>query len=163
MMSEQIRYAQDAPYWSTTVPVERSRDAITKLLDKWGCEEYGWMRRDGADTLVFTVSGQRFRVNAKLLPWKPNYKRAWNESAVAAEARMLAKAQQQAWRALYFHLKATLEMAWWEGVESVLLRYLVLPGGQTLGEVPLEALTHNALPKPQDDSDAVEGEVVDAG
>jgi hypothetical protein len=125
----------------TSVPVERSRAEIERVLQNYGAQQfiYGWDQH--AAVVGFTVMHDeerrqiRFRVEvpdqASFLRSKGGQRR----TAIQAE-KAFQQAQRQRWRALLLVIKAKLEAieAGIATFEDEFLAYTMLPGGETVGE-----------------------------
>lgn len=148
------RYAQDAPYWNTTKSIRNSslsvqREMVLSLLERWGVRKYGWTRDGEFDALYFELPSandeepaQSFKLSIR--PLEPQF------SERVSMVTLRQRAQLQAWRMLYHHLKTTLEFAWWESPERMLLPWLLLLDGSTLREIPAAELRNRALPAPEE-------------
>jgi len=127
----------------TTVPVERSRAEIERILERYGAEKfvYGWDRDDAVIAFVVRVdSGELRQVRFKLpLPDKADPEFTHHSRGRRTETeieRRWEQAQRQRWRALVLVVKAKLE-AVESGIatfEDEFLAYTMLPTGATVGE-----------------------------
>jgi len=146
-MSQTV-YAQDAPYWGTSVDEAKSQYAVMALLEKWGASSVGLRRSaTGEGEIYFEFEDRTYRLTRRPLPIR---ERGFYRQDPNPDRSLIIKARMQAWRALVYHLKAILEGVLWEGMAVTFLPYLVLPSGQVLHEVPPEALVQNVLPRPSE-------------
>ncbi len=116
-----MRYAHD-----TTVPVERSRAEIERLITRYGADKYGTGWTGKAAWIAFETQGRMVRFILPL-PQADQFR----------ATRSYEQACRQRWRALVLLLKAKLE-AVESGIsvfEREFLAHIVLPGGETVGEV----------------------------
>jgi len=128
---------------NTTVPVERSRAEIERILQRYGAEQfiYGWDQE--AAVIGFVVrneGGERRQVRFKLAMPDRNAREFTQHSRGRRTAEQAEKlweqASRQRWRALALVVKAKLE-AVESGIatfEDEFLAYIMLPEGQTVGE-----------------------------
>ena len=136
-------YAQDAPQWGTRVSVTRTRMQIMEVLDRFDITDYGI--QGGA--VFFRLKGQTYRLNPRALPVSTRGQRTKQE--------LEAQAECQAWRIIHDYIVGVTKLAWFIGAESALLQFLVLPSGETLGEIDVPRLLDKALPPPADDGPIV--------
>ena len=130
-----MTYAAD-----TDVSPDRSRAEIEKTLRRYGANAfmYGW---EGARAMIgFQVQGRRYRIALPLPPRdSPEFAlttaRRQRRSSAATEAAW-EQATRQRWRALALWIKAVLEAAeaGITSIEEALQPFVMLPGGQTVGE-----------------------------
>ena len=125
---------------NTTVPVERSRAEIERVLRRYGAErfEYGWSQDKAI--IRFLMRGRLIRYNLAL---PPREDRAFTHTptgkkrtATMAEVEW-EQACRQMWRALLLVIKAKLE-AVASGItsfEDEFLAVTLLPSGETVGEL----------------------------
>ena len=132
----------------TTVPVEKTRAEIEKVLAKYGAEHFAYGTEPGLAVIGFRIpdafSGILLAVRMQLpLPRKDEerFSKGWQGAAGkrapdhAVQARW-EQACRSTWRALLLVIKAKLE-ACAVGISTVEREFMadvVLPGGQTLGE-----------------------------
>lgn len=139
------RYAQN-----TSVPVDRSRAEIERVLQRYGAAGFGysWERREvvvspipayGPKTELreFAMLGFKFKAcSIRLDVPMPTIREAGSEARLGA-------ARRQRWRALLLVIKAKLE-AVESGIgtlESEFLANVVTESGRTIGEVVLPRLS----------------------
>lgn len=116
---------------NTTVPVERSKAEIERLLQAKGATSFhsGW-NADFA-SLGFTISGTQVMIGVPM-PQVSDYRRM---SRTRGEAAYQAESRRR-WRCLLLILKAKFE-AIASGISTIEKEFLadvVLPNGRTLGE-----------------------------
>lgn len=128
----------------TTVPIERSKGEIERLLMRYGAEgcASGWDRHKA--TIMFKANGRLVRFElplpdpndaqftVKMYGGRPTSKR---RSPIEAQ-KLWDDEVKRLWRALALVIKAKLE-AVQSGVsefEREFLAYVVLPGGKTVGD-----------------------------
>lgn len=112
---------------TTSVPVERSRAEIERILTKYGASKFGTMSEETKVTVFFEAKGRQVQWSVPM-PVKSKYR---FEKDHGQEGR-------RRWRVLVITIKAMLE-----AVESKLLSFdeaflphIVVPGtARTLGEV----------------------------
>jgi hypothetical protein len=95
----------------TTVPVERSRAEVDRLLRRYGAREIATYWAEGKHALVqFTIAGRPVRLTVPM-PSSAEVERdmAGRKRAPAARARAIEQLERQRWRALVLFLKAKLE------------------------------------------------------
>lgn len=124
----------------TEVPVPRSKAAIEALLIQHGATEYGTGWNETHDTIQFRLFNEHIRF---LLP-RPDRKderfthdrRGFLRSQASCQ-RVIDQADRQRWRALYLVIRAKIE-AVEAGIavfEQEFLAFIVLPNGQTIGDI----------------------------
>lgn len=129
---------------NTQVPVERSRAEIERTLSRYGASAFGYMTEAGRAVIVFEAHGRRIRFDLPLpRPDEDRFTRhaRGTRTATAAQAAW-EQACRQRWRALALAVKAKLEAveAGIAEFEDEFLAYIVLPSGQTMGEVARPAI-----------------------
>lgn len=124
----------------TSVPVERSRGEIERVLVRYGATGfmYGW--KDNAAVVMFEAQRRRVKF---VLPMPRRDDPAFTQTATGRDRRnpeaasaAWEQAQRQRWRALALVIKAKLE-AVESGIasfESEFLANIILPSGDTVGE-----------------------------
>lgn len=128
------RYAE-----GTSVPVERSRAEVERLLRKAGATGLisAWDDEDKVDRLVFRIDGRMVRLEVNR-PTASDFaktttgrRRKRDASGDAAE-----REYQRRWRALVLLVKAKLEVIadGLSTIEREFLADMLLPNGSTLGE-----------------------------
>lgn len=117
---------------STSVPVDRSRAEIERLLTKYGATDFGYIQRgDGAHLM--------FRANDRNVMFRVGYPKAGERrprnSRTSAEV-LREREIRRRWRALGLVIKAKLESvaSGIEVFEDAFLAQIVLPGGKTVGD-----------------------------
>lgn len=142
-----MRYAAQ-----TTVAPERSRAEIERICSRYGAREFAYGWQDGQALVGFacdTPVGPRKVRFVLPLPAPedaartPSGRRRHGE---AAKGRAHEQEMRRRWRALALAIKAKLETVASNiaTFEAEFLSYLVLPGGQTVGE-RLQSGLHRAL------------------
>jgi hypothetical protein len=121
----------------TSVPVDRSKAEIEKILKKYGASRfmYGW---EGDQVVIgFEISEKRYRIHvpmpvAEEFGYTPGGRPRNGKTAIIAA---LEQAERQRWRALALYLKAVLEAAeiGIKSIENSLLSDLVLMNNATVG------------------------------
>lgn len=123
----------------TTVPVEKSRIEIEKLLDKFGCDQIGMFRKEGRAVVMFRAEDRTVRFVLPL-PSIDDYKHTETGRSRSAGSQQAAFEQgsRSAWRALLLCIKAKLESieSGIETFEEAFLAHVLLPGqgNTTVGE-----------------------------
>lgn len=131
---------------STSVPVERSRAEVERLLTKYGATDFGYINRPDSAHLMFRASDRN--VMFKLTYPKAGERRPRNSRSSSEVLR--EKEIRRRWRALGLVIKAKLESvaSGIEVFEDAFLAQIVLPGGRTVGEEIrgniMEAYKHNS-------------------
>ncbi len=124
----------------TTVPVEKSRMEIERMLTRYGASHFAYAWDGSTAVLGFRMGARtiRFRLN---LP--PKDSAAYTRTPARRKARSPAGAEaaweqecRRRWRALALMIKAKFEAqkAGITSFEDEFLAYTVLPDGRTLGE-----------------------------
>jgi hypothetical protein len=142
---------------STSVPVERSRAEVEKLLTKYGATDFGYIMRPDACHVMFRAKERNvmFRI---ALPRPGSVKEGvgftrsgYSRRKVRVTAEdMRDREVRRRWRALALVIKAKLESvaSGIEVFEDAFLAQIVLPGGRTVGEEIrgniAEAYKHNS-------------------
>lgn len=124
----------------TTVPVDRSRTEIEKLLHKHGATAFGYLAQAGTQVIVFEIANRRVLMqlpmpdrNAKEFTHTPSGR----QRRGSAEAdRLYDQAVRAAWRSLVLIIKAKLEAiaGGITTIEREFLADIALPNGQTVGQ-----------------------------
>lgn len=128
------RYAE-----GTTVPSDRSRAEIEKVVSRYGADSFGYGWQDRRAMIGFRMHGKQIRF---ILPMPdrnaPEFSRTptGRPRTATAAAEAFEREVRQRWRALALVVKAKL-VAVEEGVvtfEEEFGAYVVLPDGRTVGE-----------------------------
>lgn len=110
----------------TSVPAERSRGEVERLLRRYGADQFasGWA--DGQAVIAFRLQG----LHIKLIIPMPKPDRNLSE-------RQLEQKIRERWRAIVLIVKAKLEavQAGIRTIEQEFLEDLVIPGGATFGQM----------------------------
>jgi hypothetical protein len=129
---------------TTTVPVEKTRAEIERLLTKFKCTQFvvGSDNEKHSAMVQFKAQNRIIRFLVQLPdPEDKKYTHvsAYRRRGAQAAFQAFAQGERQRWRALYLVIKAKLE-----AVESKIatfeeefLSHTVLPNDQTVGEVVL--------------------------
>lgn len=128
------RYAE-----TTSVPPERSRAEIERILIRYGAEGFLFGYDQGRSMVAFRMRGRQIRMfvpqpdpNSTEITKTPTGR----YRSPSARQDAYDQATRQRWRALVLYVKATLE-AVESGVttlEAAFLPHIVLPSGATVGE-----------------------------
>jgi hypothetical protein len=121
----------------TDVPVSKSKDEIEALLTKFGCSAIGMLTEQTRVAVLFERRGLRYRMLLNLTRLEDHQRD--NQGYVreaSAQQRAWEAETRRLWRAFLLVLKSLL-VGVDEGIvtaEEALLAYLMLPGGETVGE-----------------------------
>ena len=127
---------------STTVPVEKTRAEIERMLNKFKCRKFlaGVDHDAHRATVQFEAHDRIVRFEIALPdPRDPKWKRIKNsylDRNAAGVAKVVAQEERTRWRALLLVIKAKLE-AVESGIavfEEEFLAHIVLPNQQTVGQ-----------------------------
>lgn len=125
-------YAKD-----TTVPIDRSRAEIERLLARYGASSFAYMADSSRAMIAFQAHGKAVKF---VLPLPPLADFVKNAAGSKLGTGMALKRQDQAnrarWRALGLCVKAKLEAVEC-GIttfEQEFLAHFMLPNGQTFGD-----------------------------
>lgn len=127
-------YAKD-----TSVPIDRSRAEIEKLLGRYGATAFGYLNQNGRSIVVFEIDRRRVLME---LPMPDPAARsithtgAGNLRAPGEQERGYQQAVRARWRALVLIVKAKL-VAVEAGITTVEREFLAdvaLPDGTTVGQ-----------------------------
>lgn len=121
-------YAEDVNYFNTSLThpetwIERAKQEIHSIKGK--VMQSGFAENASgiaAFSLTFQINGDTFQINWETLPTR-----------VKSSTPLMAK--RQAATLLFHDVKHKVVMAKIRGVRSTFAEYLMLPGGQTIGEV----------------------------
>lgn len=144
-----MRYAKN-----TSVPVNRSRDEIEKILTRYGADQFIYCREASIVTIGFRY--KRIPIILELnLPDPKDFEETprGRQRTPSAGLQEWEKACRQQWRAMALIIKAKLE-----GIESGIttfekefLAFISLPNGSTVADIALpkitKALQENKMPK----------------
>jgi hypothetical protein len=139
---------------NTDVPVERTRAEIDSVLTRNGATSVAILNDEDRSlaAFAFTLRGARFRVQLPLptpedvspkAGGEPQGWRGWDEPRRAAwRGAALRQARMQRWRQMLLLLKAKLEIVRMglSSVEHEFMADMVLPSGETAGQVLSEAI-----------------------
>ena len=127
-------YAKD-----TSVPAEKSRAEIEKILLRYGADDFGYRIRRGVAAIQFEAHDRTIRFTLALPdPDDAAFTRTPTRQVRSATSAKAAyeQAARQKWRALALVVKAKLE-AVESGIvtfEQEFLPHIILPGGHTVFE-----------------------------
>jgi hypothetical protein len=140
-----MAYATD-----TSVPVEKSRMELERILQKYGATEFAYMSRETAAMIGFSCKGKAVRF---ILPL-PNRDAEvfWNTPGRGTRRKPedAYKHWEQAcrtkWRALCLCVKAKLEAVESNitSFEAEFLAHFVMPNGQVFGEIAIPRINEAA-------------------
>jgi hypothetical protein len=122
----------------TSVPVERSRAELEKLLRRYEADQFvsGW--EEGRAMVGFRIAGRTVRLEVPMPTLKDVQKTPSGRQrrAPSSQAAVLAQMERQRWRALLLLTKAKLEACalGLETFEQAFLAGIVTPNGQTIGQ-----------------------------
>lgn len=128
---------------NTSVPVERSKAEIDRLLTRYGAAESAMAQRPDRAVVQFKMCDRYVRFQLPLPSREDkaitHKKDRWGYLVKRSDAQMLAaweQASRQRWRALCLVIKAKLE-AVETGIttfEDEFMAHIVMPDGMTVGE-----------------------------
>lgn len=133
------RYAE-----RTSVPVERSKQDIERLLQSIKASSIATLAEADRAAIAFKVNGRAYRFIVPI-PTADDFAKAPNRHvyrSIDQRQRMREQAVRQRWRALMLVLKAKLEAAR-SGITALdveLLPYAILPSGKSVADEALPAL-----------------------
>jgi len=122
---------------NTTVPVEKSRAEIEKLITRYGATSTAFMAAPGRAIICFEAKGRRIMFELKLPDrTEKRFLRDGRDSLMPPHKQIekWEQACRQSWRALALVIKAKLE-AVETGItsfEDEFLAHIVMPDGQTV-------------------------------
>lgn len=131
---------------NTSVPSDRSRAEIEKILMRYGADEFAYATRKDSAVIQFTAEERTIRFTVPLPDRKdrrftltPTGKQRSNPAQIEAAYE---QAVRQRWRALALVVKAKLEAVASEIVtfEQEFLPHILLPGGRTVYEETAPAI-----------------------
>ena len=143
----------------TSVPVNRTRDEINRLLTEWKCASIGWTdhiaeakvhvefvwMRDEKDPkgLIVATYAYRVRFSIGIPKTRPPRRGEYGRTALSEDER--GQAWRSAHRLLLLKLKADLNAAasGLAKAEEIFLPWMVDASGKTLSEVMLPRLKEN--------------------
>jgi hypothetical protein len=122
----------------TSVPVERSRAELEKLLRRYEADQFvsGW--EEGRAMVGFRIAGRTVRLEVPMPTLRDVQKTPSGRQrrAPSSQTAVLAQMERQRWRALLLLTKAKLEACalGLETFEQAFLAGIVTPNGQTIGQ-----------------------------
>ena len=121
----------------TTVPVEKSRNELDALLNKYGATGFAYAKRPGHEVIGFEY-GQRTIQFTLLEPLRDDYCRDWRGYSrdTAAIDKQWEQAKKQFWRIFLMTIKAKMEAVECGIVtfEEEFLAHTMTPDGTTVGQ-----------------------------
>jgi hypothetical protein len=134
-----MRYAEQ-----TSVPVDRSKSEIERLLQKYGATEFAHGWRSERAMIQFKMKDRYVRFILPLPDKRefektPSGRRSRNEHDTL---KAWEQGRRQRWRALALTIKAKLESveSGIEEFESAFMAQVVMPDGKTISETVLPAI-----------------------
>jgi len=122
----------------TTVPVEKSRAEIERLLHRHGADQLGLISdaERGIAFVLFTIDGRQVRLKVPLPRLVDFAKDGHRSVSKDVQERRWEQANRERWRAVLLVCKAKLELVelGLSSVEREFLADIALPNGQTVGE-----------------------------
>ena len=128
---------------NTSVPVERSRAEVERVLAKYGVTHFGTMTRPDGGVVYFEYKGRQIQLSVPMPPrTDPQFtnrpRSSWGKVADSTRDQRWDAEYRRRWRVLVITVKAMLE-----AVDSKLLTFdqaflahIVIPGSaKTLGDV----------------------------
>lgn len=130
-------YAEDINYFDTgrSSPdtwIDKAKKEIASIGGKILASGYGEQDGQATFALDFTIGADKFSIRWQTLPGRL---KSTNE----------LKRKRQAATLLYHDVKHKCVMAKIRGVRATFMEYLVLPGGQTMGEAVTNVEQFNAI------------------
>jgi hypothetical protein len=122
----------------TSVPVERSRVELEKLLRRYEADQFvsGW--EEGRAMVGFRIAGRTVRLEVPMPTLRDVQKTPSGRQrrAPSSQTAVLAQMERQRWRALLLLTKAKLEACalGLETFEQAFLAGIVTPNGRTIGQ-----------------------------
>lgn len=132
-------------YNNTTVGVFQSQGSIMGLLrEHWGVKKVGFVEFEGGGGgVVFEYQGRQYRFDAVPI------------QVIDANEAQRDRAERQAWRWLFYHVKDLIGSSLFMPVEDLLLPHMLVAPGEkgeeplTLGEAVRRGKTRLELPPPK--------------
>lgn len=130
---------------NTSVPVERSKTEIERVLGRYGADSFGYMTEGNQAVIIFVAHSKKIRF---ILPLPDPNDDQFGKSPTGRSRKSTAASEayhqevRRRWRALSLAIKAKLESVQ-TGIaafEHEFLAHIVLPNGQTVGEMVLPAI-----------------------
>ncbi len=138
-MERPPRYAE-----STSVPSEKSRMDIEKILTTHGADTVAAITGTGRAEILFEMRDRRIRFRITLPDRRDRRFTHHSKGArtATAAAANYEQAVRQSWRALYLVIRARLEAieAGIETFEEAFLAHIELPSGETVGAASTPAI-----------------------
>jgi hypothetical protein len=122
----------------TTVPVEKTRIEIERLLTKHGAAQHGIVSNVecGIAMVLFTMAGRQVRMRVPL-PRLEEARSRRGASTRERQIRLWEQASRERWRAVLLLVRAKLELIelGLSTIEREFLADIALPNGQTVGDL----------------------------
>lgn len=133
----------------TSVPIDRSKTEIERILTKYGADQYssGWA--EGRAVIMFRMKDRFIRIDMPL----PINGKAKNKKGHILSKSSVESEIRRRWRCMVLYVKAKLESVESEIVtfEDAFMAHIVLPDRQTVSQFMsqqiAEAYTSGAMPK----------------
>ena len=125
---------------NTSVPIDRSKAEIERVLSRYGATGFGYMIRGTRAMIMFEAHNRQIRFSLPMPdPSNDSYRKTPTGRIRRGESQAAAYEQEmrRRWRALALAIKAKLE-AVDTGItefEQEFLAHIVLPGNKTVGEM----------------------------
>lgn len=123
----------------TTVPVEKTRIEIERLLTKHGAVQLGIVSDTdlGLAMVLFSMAGRQVRMRVPLPRLRLEDARARGASTRERQIQRWEQASRERWRAVLLLVRAKLELIELgiSTIEREFLADIALPNGQTVGEL----------------------------
>jgi hypothetical protein len=117
---------------NTSVPIDRSQGEIRKILQKHGATGFAFGEQGQTSVVMFVMAGRQIKF---ILPMPPSP----SQNATQASIKTYEQLCRSRWRCLVLAIKAKLESVE-TGIttlEQEFLAHIVLPNGQTMGDVAI--------------------------
>ena len=123
----------------TTVSPAKTLAEIQDLVEKYGCEDFAFLRQPDRVIVMFEMEDRRVKFALPLPdPDQPEFSRTPTGKARTKDSARTAydQAVRSRWRALLLTIKAKLESveSGIESFEQAFMAQIVLPNGQTMSE-----------------------------
>lgn len=171
MSRKDEKLKREAPYKTTTVPWERTKGQIEKLLNDYGVEGTQWTNYKGKEDLKFIVNAEVQGVYRELMI-QVEPPQMFIRKRVPRQGMVKMENKNQAYRLLYYWIKSKLEAVMW-GLSTIEKEFLsqvtvALPDGTTTVGAIMERYIANdklaalpAPPKKEETPKMVEAEIVE--
>lgn len=128
---------------NTTVPVYRTQNEIRNILSKYNATAFAFAENTSIAQVQFEMTGRRIKIVIPL----PVYGKAKDKKGYAMSEKQCEQSIRSKWRALLLAIKAKLECvdSGITTLEQEFLAHIVLPDGQTVGDVTMPQIEHSYL------------------